>query len=74
MNKQKRKRLGEAFDLISQAEEILEEVKEEEEDSYENLPDGFRNGEKGEEMQSYIEMMDEAIGYVQDANSVIEQI
>lgn len=74
MNKQKRKRLGEAFDLISQAEEILEEVKEEEEDSYENLPDGFRYGEKGEEMQSYIEMMDEAIEYVQNANSVIEQI
>lgn len=41
MNKQKRKRLGEAFDLISQAEEILEEVKEEEEDGYDNLPRQF---------------------------------
>lgn len=75
MNRQKRKRLGKAFDLIAEAEEILEEVKsEEEEDSYENLPDNFRDGDKGEEMQNYIEMLDESIGYLQDANSVIEQI
>lgn len=74
MNKQKRKRLEKAFDLITQAEEILEDVKADEEDSYDNLPDNFRDGEKGEEMQNYIEMIDEAIGYVQDANSVIEQI
>lgn len=74
MNRQKRKRLGKAFDLIAEAEEILEEVKSEEEDSYENLPYNFRDGDKGEEMQNYIEMLDESIGYLQDANSVIEQI
>lgn len=74
MNRQRRKRLGKAFDLIAEAEEILEEVKTEEEDSYENLPDNFRDGDKGEEMQNYIEMLDESIGYLQDANSVIEQI
>lgn len=74
MNRQKRKRLGKAFDLIAEAEEILEEVKSEEEDSYENLPDNFRYGDNGEEMQNYIEMLDESIGYLQDANSVIEQI
>lgn len=74
MNRQKRKRLGKAFDLIAEAEEILEEVKSEEEDSYENLPDNFRDGDKGEEMQNYIELLDESIGYLQDANSVIEQI
>lgn len=74
MNRQKRKRLEKAFDLIAEAEEILEEVKSEEEDSYENLPDNFRDGDKGEEMQNYIEMLDESIGYLQDANSVIEQI
>lgn len=49
-------------------------MKSEEEDSYENLPDNFRDGDKGEEMQNYIEMLDESIGYLQDANSVIEQI
>lgn len=61
VNKQRRKRLGKAFDLVTEAMDILEEVKSEEEESYDNLPD-------------YIEMLEEASGYLDDANSVIKQI
>ena len=74
MNKVRRKRLQEAFDLVAKAQEILAEVREEERESIENLPDNFRYGERGEEMQTYIEMIDEADGYLDDAKSVIEQI
>ena len=74
MNRSRRKRLQEAFDLVCQAQEILEEVKEGERESLENLPDNFRYGERGEEMEAYIEMIDEADGYLDDAKSVIEQI
>lgn len=74
MNKARRKRLGEAFDKCAEILEILEEVKQEEEEAYENLPDSFRDGDRGEEMQNYIEMIDEVAGYIEDAESVIEQI
>nr|UVM81305.1 MAG: hypothetical protein [Bacteriophage sp.] len=74
MNRQRRKRLTEAFEKVSEAMEILEDVVEEEKESYENLPDNFRDGDRGEEMQGYIEMLEEAYGYLDDANSVIEQI
>lgn len=74
MNKERRKRLGKAFDLVTEAEQIIQEVMEEERESMENLPDNFRYGERGDEMQNYIDMMDEVIGYCQDAESVIEQI
>ncbi len=74
MNRQRRKKLSEAFDLVSKAEELIDAVKDEETESYENLPDNFRDGDRGEEMQNYIDMMDEVIGYLQDAESVIEQI
>ena len=74
MNKQRRKRLGEAFDLIAQAEQICEEVKQEEDEARENLPDNFRDGDRGQEMQDAVDMIDEAIGYCQDAESVLEQI
>ncbi|OUQ13137.1 hypothetical protein B5E84_17960 [Lachnoclostridium sp. An14] len=74
MNKVRRKRLQEAFDLVAKAQEILAEVREEERESLENLPDNFRYGERGEEMEAYIEMIDEADGYLDDAKSVIEQI
>ncbi len=74
MNRQRRKRLTEAFEKVAEAMEILEAVKEEENESYDNLPDNFRDGDRGEEMQGYIEMLEEAYGYLDDANSVIEQI
>lgn len=74
MNKQRRKRLEEAFDLIGQAQSILEEVKDEEQEAHDNLLESIQYGEKGEEMEGYIEMLDEAYGYLDDANSVIEQI
>ena len=37
MNKQRRNRIAEALELISQARDILEEVKDEEQESYENF-------------------------------------
>ena len=74
MNKARRKRLGEAFDLIGTAQDILRSVREEEQEAYENLTDSFRDGERGEEMQNYMDMIEEAEGYLDDANSVIEQI
>ena len=64
--------MGKAFDLVSEAMEILEDIKTEEQESYDNLPDNFRDGDKGEEMQNYIEMLEEASNYLDDANSVIE--
>lgn len=74
MNKARRKELGKVFDLVCQAKDILEAVKAEERESYENLPDSFRFGERGEEMEGYMDMLDEVFNYLDDANSVIEQI
>ena len=74
MNRQRRKKMEQAFYKISEAMDILDEVKAEEYESLENLPDNFRNGDRGEEMQTYIEMIEETSDYLDDARSVLEQI
>lgn len=74
MNKQRRKKLSDAFDKLTEIMNALEEVKTEEEESYENLPDSLKHSPKGEEMDNYIAMMEEAYGYLDDANAVIEDI
>ena len=74
MNRDRRKKLSKAFDKCAEIVDIIEQVRDEENDSYENLPDNFKNGEKGDEMMGFIEMLDEASGYIMDAQSVIEQI
>lgn len=66
--------MEQAFNKISEAMDILDEVKAEEYESLENLPENFRNGDRGEEMQTYIEMIEETFNYLDDARSVLEQI
>ena len=74
MNRERRKRIAKAYGLIEEAKVILEEVKEDETEAYDNLPESFQNGDRGEEMQGYIEMLDEAYNYLDDASSIVDQI
>ena len=74
MNKQRRKKLAEASSLIAQAQSIIEEVKDEEEEARYNLPESLQDSEKGEQMQEYIDALDEAYGQCDDLMSVIDEI
>lgn len=74
MNKQGRKRLAEAALLIEQAKDIIVEVREEEEEKLENMPESFRNGEKGEQMETYIEYLNEAEEKADDAICNLNEI
>lgn len=74
MNKQRRKKLEKSYDLIDEALEIIQEVMEEEQEAYDNLPESFQNGERGEEMSGYIEMLEEASGYLDETKSVMAEI
>ena len=72
MNKQRRNRIAEALELISQARGILEEVKDEEQESYENLPVSLQYGERGEQMQENVDSLEEFIGYLEETDSLEE--
>ena len=74
VNRERRKRLTKAYELIEETKAILKEVKSEETEAYDNLPENFQNGDRGEEMQSCIEMLDEVYNYLDDASSVVDQI
>lgn len=66
MNKQRRNRIAEALELISQARDILEEVKDEEQESYENLPESLQYGERGEQMQENVDSLEEFMQHIQE--------
>lgn len=58
MNEVRRKELQKALDLISEAKEIIQGVKQDEEQAFDNMPESLQEGEKGEKMQSAIEKLD----------------
>jgi hypothetical protein len=77
MNKERSKRLAKVEEAISQMTDLkefaldeLSDVLAEEEEAYENLPDSFKESEKGEEMQMGIETMQEAVQGLEDFEPV----
>ena len=68
MNKQRRKELADILakleeleNLRSEIKERLETVRAEEEEALDNLPESLQDSERGQQMQEYIDTLDEAI-------------
>lgn len=70
MNKQRRKRIEEALERIQEGLDILEEVGEEEQEAFNNLPEGLQESEKGETMEQNIETLIGFIDSVEDFGEV----
>lgn len=74
MNKARRKRIE---NIISKLEDLsveIEEVMNEEQEAYDNLPEPIQYSERGENMEGYISSLDDAMNYVSDAISSLEEI
>ena len=67
MNKQRRNRLEEVANMIADLQNTLEEIKAEEEEYMENMPESFHGSERYEIAEAACEAMDSAISALQDA-------
>lgn len=74
MNKARRKELSKAAEMLRDAYSIIESCKDDEEEAYDNLPESFQDGERGGEMQEYIDTMEEALDQIDEAANAIEEI
>lgn len=68
MNKQRRTKLKEANGLLSQAIRIISSVKDEEQDSIDNLPENLQAGERYTIMENAIDQLEEAIDNIEQAS------
>lgn len=73
MNNQRRKRLKEVIDLINQANSIIEEVKDEEEEALNNLPENLQDTERAESMQECIDQLEEIYDDLTDRSTELEE-
>lgn len=71
MNKNRRDRLAKLSDQISDIMEKLEELRDEELEAFENLPESLNSSERGETMQTAIDAMDDALSSLENADSRI---
>ena len=74
MNNKRRKRIE---NIISKLEDLsveIEEVMNEEQEAFDNLPEPIQCSDRGEQMEGYISSLDYAMNYVSDAISSLEEI
>jgi hypothetical protein len=73
VNKSRRAELQKAQALLNEALTMIEGIKDEEEESFENLPEAFQEGDRGEAMQEAIDQMDSAISGIEEAVSCLDE-
>ena len=71
MNKDRRDRLTEIISIIQEQMAELESIKEEEDEAFNNLPEGIQCSERGEVMEENVSEMDDIYS---DLESTIDRI
>lgn len=58
MNRNRRERLLDAASQLNEVIDTIREVQDEEQEAFDNMPEGFQAGWRGEAMQEAIDAMD----------------
>lgn len=71
MNNLRRKEIRKALESIEEIKTNLESISEEERESFENLPEGIQDSERGQLLEAYADAIEYAYG---DLDTVISQL
>lgn len=74
MNAKRRKEVESIMSCLEELIERIECVQSEEEEAYDNMPEGLQESERGEQMQEYISNLEDAASSVQDAVDYLNEI
>lgn len=74
MNKDRRNRLSGVIDTIADAISELEEIRDEEQDALDSLPESLQYSSKGEMMQEYIDDMESVMSDMGNVQESIQEI
>lgn len=74
MNKARRKELNKALELLAQAREIIEAVQEEEQESFDNMPEGLQVSELGEKIEENAYTLEDIASTVEDVEGQIDEL
>lgn len=74
MNKDRRKRIQNIIDRLTDLETEIEKIQDEEQEAYDNLPESLQECEKGERMSDAIDSLDHAFCSVGDTISYLDEV
>lgn len=67
MNNNRRERINKVHAKLDEILGLIDELREEEQEAYDNMPESMQYGERGEKMQEAIDALEEAYNDVEEA-------
>lgn len=74
MNAQGRKEIAKYIATLEEIKDKLESMQEDEQDKFDNMPEGLQESERGEAMQEAIDAIETACGSLDDAIDTLQEI
>lgn len=74
MNKARRKQLERALGALSDARSLIEEMKDEEQEAFDNMPESIQTSDRGETMEEIIYKLEDIVSSLEDAEGTLEEI
>lgn len=74
MNKPRRKELKRALEMLAEARAIIESMMEEEQEAFENMPEGLQVSELGEKIEENAQRLEDVVGYLEEQENELEDI
>lgn len=74
MNKIRRKQLNRALELLAEARSIIEEMQQEEQESFDNMPEGLQESELGEKIEENANRLEDIFGAIEEQESELDDI
>lgn len=74
MNKKDRKQIEKARQMIQDAKEILEVIKDQELEKYDNLSEGLQQSERGQAFEAHANTLEEIVGNLETAADELNDI
>jgi vacuolar-type H+-ATPase subunit E/Vma4 len=74
MNKDRRARIQKIIDQVEELWEWVDGIKSEEEEYFDNMPEGLQQGEKGSAAEAAIDTLDEALDNLSSACDYLRDV
>lgn len=73
MNKQRREKINKAVSLLEAAFQIVEMVRDEEQDCLDNIPENLEYSNQYEKMENAVDKLDDAVSSIEDAKEALDE-
>lgn len=73
MNNERRAELKKAITHLDDARTIVEQIRDDEQDSYDNMPEGLQSSSKGERLEEITDQLSETASTIEQCVTDIEQ-